>query len=132
MQDRLLATLATAFGLTALFLVALGLYGVISQWAVQRTREIGVRMALGATSTEVRWLVLRQGLLLVLAGVLLGIPAALATARLLKALLFGVQPMDPRTLTVASLALVAVASLAAYLPARRASRIDPVAALRTD
>jgi putative ABC transport system permease protein len=91
-----------------------------------------LRMALGATAAEVRWLVLRQGLLLVAAGVLLGIPAALATTRLLRALLFGVQPMDPRALIVGSLALLAVATLAAYLPARRASRVDPVAALRTD
>jgi hypothetical protein len=77
-RTRLLATLATGFGLAALFLVAVGLYGVIAQWAAQRTREIGVRMALGATSGGVRWLVLRQGVVLVLVGLVLGIPAALA------------------------------------------------------
>jgi predicted permease len=131
-KDRLLATLATGFGLAALFLVALGLYGVIAQWAAQRTREIGVRMALGATSGGVRWLVLRQGVALVMVGLVLGIPAALAASRLLEGLLFGVQPMDPKTVTVAALAMFAVAALAAYLPARRASRVDPMAALRCE
>ena len=131
-KDRLLATLATGFGLAALFLVAVGLYGVIAQWAAQRTREIGVRMALGATSGGVRWMVLRQGVVLVLVGLVLGIPAALAASRLLQGLLFGVQPMDPKTVTVAALAMFAVAALAAYLPARRASRVDPMAALRCE
>jgi len=132
MQDRLMATLATGFGLAALFLVAVGLYGVIAQWAVQRTREIGVRMALGATSGGVRWLVLRQGVVLVLVGLGLGIPAALAASRLLKGMLFGVEPMDPATVAAAALAMFAVAALAAYLPARRASRVDPMAALRCE
>jgi predicted permease len=132
MQDRLLATLATAFGLTALFLVAVGLYGVIAQWAAQRTREIGVRMALGATSGSVRWLVLRQAVVLVVIGLLLGIPAALAASRLLKGMLFGVEPMHPPTVIGAGLVMFAVAALAAYLPARRASRVDPMAALRCE
>jgi predicted permease len=129
-KDRLLATLATGFGLAALFLVAVGLYGVIAQWAAQRTREIGVRMALGATSGSVRWMVLRQGVLLVVSGLVLGIPAALAASRLLKGLLYGVEPMDPVTVSAAALAMFGVAALAAYLPARRASRVDPMAALR--
>jgi predicted permease len=132
LQDRLLATLSTAFGLAALFLVSIGLYGVISQWAAQRTSEIGVRMALGATAGGVRWLVLRQAFTLVLAGVAVGIPAAMAASRWLKSLLFGVTPIDPLTLAGASLALVTVAALAAYLPARRASRVDPMAALRSE
>ena len=79
-RDRLLATLSTGFGTAALFLVSLGLFGVISQWATQRTREIGVRIALGATATAVRWMVLRQAFVLVIAGVALGVPAALAAA----------------------------------------------------
>jgi predicted permease len=132
MQDRLLATLASAFGLTALFLVAVGLYGVIAQWAAQRTREIGVRMALGATSGGVRWLVLRQGVAMTLIGVVVGIPAALAASRLLRGLLFGVEPMHPPTVIGAAAAMFAVAALAAYLPARRASRVDPMAALRVE
>jgi putative ABC transport system permease protein len=132
MQDRLLATLASAFGLTALFLVALGLYGVIAQWTAQRTREIGVRMALGATSGSVRWLVLRQAVALVLIGLVVGIPAALGASRLLRGMLFGVQPMHPPTVIGAALVMFAVAALAAYLPARRASRVDPMAALRVE
>jgi macrolide transport system ATP-binding/permease protein len=131
MRERLLATLATALGLAALFLVCLGLYGVIGQWAGQRTREIGVRMALGATAGGVRWLVLRQGLALVLVGVIIGVPSAAAAGHLLKSALYGVRPVEAAVLAGAALALVAVASAAAYLPARRASRVDPMAALRT-
>jgi predicted permease len=131
-RPRMLATLATVFGLAALFLVSLGLYGVISQWGIERTREIGVRMALGATAGGVRWLVLRQAFVLVLAGVAVGIPAALATAQLLKGVLFGVAPTDAATFAAATLALGAVATLAAYLPARRASRVDPMVSLRVE
>jgi predicted permease len=131
-QERLLAALSTAFGLAALFLVCLGLYGVISQWAAQRTREIGVRIALGATTGGVRWMVLRQAFALVLAGVALGLPAAMAASRLLKGFLFGLSPTDPAILTAAPLALFAVATAAAYLPARRASRVDPMEALRCE
>jgi predicted permease len=130
--ERLLAALASAFGLAALFLVAVGLYGVISQWAAQRTREIGVRMAVGATSSGVRWLVLRQAFVLVAIGVAVGVPAALAAARLLTGLLYGVPPMHPPTVATAAVLLFAVAALAAYLPARRASRVDPMSALRCD
>jgi predicted permease len=131
-RERLLATLAIAFGLGALFLVAVGLYGVISQWATQRTRELGVRMALGATAGGVQWMVLRQALVLVLVGLGLGIPGALAAARLLQGVLFEVEPLDPVTLLEATVILLGVATFAAYLPARRASRIDPVIALRSE
>jgi predicted permease len=131
-RERVLATLSSAFGLAALFLVCLGLYGVIAQWAAQRTREIGVRMALGATAVGVRWLVLRQALALVLAGVALGVPAALAAGRGIESLLYGVTSADPANLALATATLVAVATLAAYLPARRASRADPVMALRCE
>jgi predicted permease len=131
-QERLLAALSSAFGLAALFLVAVGLYGVIAQWAAQRTREIGVRMALGATAGGVRWLVLRQGLALVIAGLAVGLPAALGASRLLQRMLFEVKPMDPGAVMLALSALGAVALLAAYLPARRASRLDPMVALRTE
>jgi predicted permease len=131
-KERLLALLAGAFGLGALFLVAVGLYGVISQWATQRTRELGIRMALGATPLGVRWLVLRQALSQVLVGLLLGVPAALGVAQLLQGLLFQVEPLDPRALVGPTLTLLAVGALAAYLPARRASRLDPVTALRSE
>jgi predicted permease len=131
-QEKLLATLSITFGLAALFLVSLGLYGVISQWAGQRTREIGVRLALGATGAGLRWLVLRQALLLALAGVAIGIPAALSASRLLQGLLFGLQPTHAPTFVLAAVLMLAVAALAAYLPARRASRLDPIAALRSE
>jgi ABC-type antimicrobial peptide transport system permease subunit len=131
-RERLLALLASAFGLTALFLVAVGLYGVISQWATQRTREIGVRMALGATPLGVQWLVLRQALWLVLIGLGLGVPAAVAVAQLLAGLLFEVTPLDPSALLGSVLVLVAVATFAAFLPAWRASRLDPISALRCE
>ena len=131
-RERLLVTLSSSFGLAALFLVCVGLYGLISQWAAQRSREIGLRMALGSTSAGVRWLVLRQALRLVVAGVAIGVPAALAASQLLRGLLFGVAPLDPTTLTLAGLLMFAVAMVAAYLPARRASRVDPMMALRCE
>jgi predicted permease len=131
-QERLLATLSAAFGLAALFLMSIGLYGVVSQWAGQRTREIGVRIALGASHGGVRWLVLRQAFSLVLAGAAVGAPAALVTARLLRSLLFGLHPLDPRPLLLAALVLFAVTAAAAYLPARRASRVDPMQVLRSE
>jgi ABC-type antimicrobial peptide transport system permease subunit len=94
--------------------------------------EIGVRMALGATAGGVRWLVLRQALLLVAIGVAVGLPAAMASSRLLRGALFGVRPVDPPTLAGAALLMFAVATAAAYLPARRASRVHPMAALRCE
>jgi predicted permease len=131
-KERLLALLAGAFGLSALFLVAVGLYGVISQWAAQRTRELGIRMALGATPSGVQWLVLRQALVLVLIGLGIGIPAAVAVSQLLRGMLFQVDPLDLQALLGSALALAAVAACAAYLPARRASRVDPIKALRCE
>jgi predicted permease len=131
-RERILALLSTGFGLAALFLVCVGLYGVIAQWASQRTREIGVRMALGATRGGVRWLVLRQAFKLVLAGALVGLPAAVAAARLLEGTVVGLTALDPIVLAGATLLLFAVAAAAAYLPARRASRIQPMNALRSD
>jgi predicted permease len=131
-RERLLAVLASAFGLSALFLVAIGLYGVIAQWAAQRTRELGIRMALGATPAGVRWLVLRQALSLVSVGLGLGVPAAVAVSQLLQGLLFQVDALDPRAMLGSALALAAVAAFAAYLPAHRASRVDPVTALRCE
>jgi ABC-type antimicrobial peptide transport system permease subunit len=132
LQERLLAVLSGAFGIAALFLVCIGLYGVISQWAAQRTREVAIRLALGATKGGVCWLVLREALTIVLAGAAVGIPAAMGTSHLLKGLLYGLSPIDPPTLLAASLAMCCVATLAAYLPARRASRVDPMVALRWD
>ena len=132
MKERLMATLSITFGVAALLLVCLGLYGVMAEWAAQRTREIGLRMALGATAGGVRWLVLRQALVVVVAGLVVGLPASLAGGRLLSGFLFGIEPTDAATLGASALALAALAALAAYLPARRASRVTPMAALRAE
>jgi putative ABC transport system permease protein len=127
---RFAARLFSAFALVALLLAALGLYGLLA-WSVRRrTREIGVRVALGARPIDVGRLVLGEGLALTAAGLALGLVAALLGARVLSALLFGVEPTDGATLAAASGLLVAVAGLACALPARRALRMDPAAALR--
>jgi predicted permease len=130
----------TSFALTmlgiaaavALLLGVVGIYGVIAYIAAQRTREIGVRMALGAQASDVRRLFVGHGLKLVASGLVLGIGAAIALTRLMSTLLFGVGPMDPATYVAVSLVLGTVALVATYLPARRASRVDPVVALRSD
>lgn len=129
-QERLVATLSSGFGLLALLLCCLGLYGILSYTIAQRTKEIGIRMALGAARRDVLWLVLRDALRLVSFGVLLGLPAALAASRLIASQLFGLSAADPLTIGAATLLLLIVAVLAAYLPAQRATRIDPLTALR--
>jgi putative ABC transport system permease protein len=119
-------------GTVALLLGSVGIYGVIAHVAAQRTREIGIRMALGAQTGHVRQLFLRHGLLLTGAGIALGTGLALAITRVMSALLFGVSPMDPVTYVVVTASLGSIALLATYLPARRASRVDPILALRAD
>jgi predicted permease len=129
-QERLVAMLSSFFGLLALLLVSVGLYGVMSYTVTRRTAEIGIRMALGARRADVLWLVLRETLVLLLAGAALGLPAALGAGRLISSMLFGLTPADSVTIVAAVAFLLAVATLAGYLPARRASRIDPMTALR--
>src|SRR5262249_29687386 len=124
------ATLSSVFGLLALILSCLGLYGILSYIVARRTNEIGVRMALGADRRDVLWLGLRDALRLVLIGAALGIPAALAAARLVASQLFGISAADPGAICLATLALLAVTAVAGYLPARRATRVDPLVALR--
>jgi predicted permease len=128
--DRLAATLATAFGVLATLLAAIGLYGVMAFLVARRTREIGLRMALGAVTGNVIWLVVREVLLLAGIGVLVGLPVSLAVTRLLASLLYDVNPNDPANIALATLGIAAIAAVSGYLPARRATRVDPVTALR--
>jgi predicted permease len=130
--ERLVSSLSALFGLLALGLAAVGLYGVMSHAVAQRRREIGIRMALGAERGSVLWQVLRQVLALAIAGVLLGLPVAVGAGRFIESLLFGLPPVDPATFTAAAAVLIGVAVLAGYVPARRAMRIDPVVALRDE
>ncbi len=131
-QPRLTLSLMSLFGGVALLLAAIGLYGVVAFGVSQRVREIGLRMALGASSNDVSRLVLWDGLKVALVGVGLGVAGALFAARFLESLLYEVEPRDPITLVLIAALLVGVALVASYLPARRASRIDPFVALRTE
>jgi len=129
-QERVLAALAAGFGLLALLLTVVGLYGVVAFGVTQRTQELGVRLALGARRTQVIGLVLRDGAQLVAIGVVAGLPAAWLASRWVRTLLFGVAPDDPASAGVAVCLLTLAALVAAYLPARQAARTDPLLALR--
>jgi putative ABC transport system permease protein len=128
--ERMIASLSTVFGFLATLLASLGLYGVMSYTVAQRQREIGIRMALGADAEKVVWMVMRDVLWLIAMGVAVGVPAALALMRAVQSQLFGLTAHDPSTLIMATAGLTLVACLAGYFPALRASRLDPVTALR--
>jgi ABC-type antimicrobial peptide transport system permease subunit len=135
-QQRLVALLATTLGGLALTLACVGLYGLLAFGVVQRRSELGIRIALGARRADVVWLVVRDALILVTVGIAIGVPLSLLVARLaenqIAGLLFRLEATDPITIGGAAFALVVVAVAAAYLPARRASRADPMLVLRTE
>ena len=131
-KERLRAALIGGFGLLALVLASLGLYGVLSYSVAQRTQEIGVRMALGARTGDVLWLVVGDGIRLIAIGGALGLAGAFAAARVLKSMIYGVSPTDPLTFIVIPLLLTFVALLACWIPARRATKVDPLVALRCE
>jgi len=131
-RENLIARLAAMLGAVTLALCAIGLFGLLAGEVARRTPEIGLRIALGAELGHVRWMVIRQSLLVIAAGLSFGIPAAIGGTRVLGALLFGLSPADPASLAIAAALIVVVGGIAAYLPARRASRVDPVLAIRTE
>jgi ABC-type antimicrobial peptide transport system permease subunit len=128
--ERMIATLSAGFGALATVLAIVGLYGVMAYMVTRRSREIGIRMALGAQTGNVVWLVMREVVVLVGAGTAVGLPAAWALSRLVQAQLYGVQPHDAASLALPALLLISVALLAGYIPARRAAGYDPVRVLR--
>jgi len=131
-QQKLIARLASFFGLLALLLACVGLYGVMSYGVARRTNEIGIRMALGARGRSVLWLVLREAVVLVVIGLVVGVLASLALTKTAASLLYELKPNDPLTIAMATIVLMMVALLAGYLPARRAARVDPMIALRDE
>jgi putative ABC transport system permease protein len=131
-RPRMYAVLVGIFSLVAVSLAVIGLYGLMAYSVAQRTREIGVRVALGAGRRDVMRLVLAHSLALTAAGILLGISGAAGLARYLESLLFGLRPLDPETFGAVALLFGAVAMLASYVPARRAARVDPLVALRCE
>jgi predicted permease len=131
-NERVVAMLATFFGGLALLLASVGLYGLMSYTVTRRTSEIGIRMALGAQRRDVLAIIVGEVTWLALAGIAAGVPLALAASRLISGMLFGVSPTDPATIAFSAVILLGIAILAGYLPALRASRIDPMTALRSE
>jgi ABC-type antimicrobial peptide transport system permease subunit len=128
----MMALLSSFFGVLALTLACVGLYGMLSYGVASRINEIGIRLALGARAANVFWLILREAILLVSVGVVAGVPVVFATSRLVATLLFKLNPTDSASLCIASVALFVVALMAGYFPARRATRVDPMIALRSE
>jgi ABC-type antimicrobial peptide transport system permease subunit len=132
LQPQVVALLSSVFGLLALLLAMIGLYGITTYAVARRRSEIGIRMALGAQRRSVVWLMLRDIAVLALAGILVGTAASLAAGQLVTKLLYGIRPNEPAQLAGAAALLAAAIAIAAYVPARRAARLDPVAALREE
>ena len=132
LKERLVSVLATFFGVLALVLACIGLYGILSYAVLQRSREIGIRIAIGAQRNAVIWLVLRETLVLLTIGTTLGVSLFLLAGRYVESQLFAVAPGDPLAIATAVVVLLGVATAAVYGPARRASRVDPIVALRLE
>jgi predicted permease len=131
-QERVVTTLSGFFGILAVLLATIGLYGVMAHAVTRRYREIGIRIALGSSRGRVLWLVLRDSIFMIAIGVVIGLGAALGVTRLVSSFLYGLTPMDPASIALATMALIAVTIMAGYVPARRATRVDPMVALRCD
>ena len=131
-QERMVSGLCGIFGVFALLIASIGLYGRLSYSVAERTGEIGVRMALGARQSSVLWMVLRDALILTLCGIAIGLPLALASTKLLRTLLFAVTPTDATTLVAIAASIITVSMIAGYIPARRAASVDPVVALKAE
>lgn len=131
-REILLARLCTTFAVLALLICCVGLYGTVTYGAARRTREIGIRVALGAQRKGVIWLVLREVVVFALAGLAIGIPGVLAGTHIVKSLIYGIEPNDPLSITASVTVMVIACLIAAYLPARRASKIDPIVAIRNE
>jgi ABC-type antimicrobial peptide transport system permease subunit len=129
-QERMITNLCSFFGLLALLLASIGLYGTIAYSVMRRTNEIGIRMALGAQRPQVLWMVLREAVVLVILGLTFGLPLALGAIRWIKSFLCGTPPVDLAGIGVALIIMLAVSTLAGFLPARRATKVDPLEALR--
>ncbi len=131
-QQEFILTLMGAFGAMALLLAAVGVYGVTAQATRKRTQEIGIRMALGAAGPDVLGMILRQGLVVVALGLAVGLLAAVVATRAMTTVLYGVEPTDPATLATVTALLATVAAVACWIPARRATAVDPVTSLRSE
>ena len=130
--QSLIARLSSFFGVLAVFLACIGIYGLLSYSVARRTSELGIRLALGAQSPALLWMVLRESIALLLLGLAIGVPVALSSTRILKSLLFELSPLDPMAISIAIAGVAVMTIAAALLPALRATRIDPVKALRTE
>jgi ABC-type lipoprotein release transport system permease subunit len=130
--ERLVAEVSAAFGALALLVAAVGLYGVLAYGVARRRREIGVRIAVGASRRTVEWMFLRESFILLAAGFALGIPAAILLIRLVSSMLYGLGPQDPATIASVLLVLIGATAAASFFPARRAAAIDPIRALREE
>jgi ABC-type antimicrobial peptide transport system permease subunit len=130
--QSLIARLSSFFGIIAVFLACIGIYGLLSYSVARRTSELGIRLALGAQSRMLLWLILRESLLLLVIGLAIGIPVALSSTRILKSLLYELSPLDPMAISTAIVAVAVMTIAAAWLPARRATKINPIQALRAE